>query len=89
MAAPLNYAVSWFTVLYLCQELKLLKSFAGLSPEATTVCLKLRLLNHSVFLFLCMTESKLELLIRHWDSENLGKENRMMMLFFFLLSSIY
>lgn len=83
MAAPLNYAVFWFTVLYLCQELKLLKSFAGLTPEATTVCLKPRLLNHYVFLFLYVTESKIKLLARHWDGKNSSKENKMMMLFFF------
>lgn len=82
-AAPLNYMVFWFSVLHLCQELKLFKTFAGLSPEATTVCLKPRVLKHNVFLFLGVTKSKIELLVRHWDSENKSKENKMMMLFSF------
>lgn len=59
------------------------KIFSGLTPEATTVCLKPRLLNHYVFLFLYVTESKIKLLARHWDGKNSSKENKMMMLFFF------
>lgn len=56
-------AFFWFTVLHLYQELKLFKSFFGLSPEATTVCLKPKVLNRNVFLFLCVTKSKIELLV--------------------------
>lgn len=50
--------------------MKLFKSFADVSPGATTVSVKHRVLNHNVSLFLCSTKSKIELLVRYWDSEN-------------------